>query len=180
MTLLLAFAPFIAFVIVERLAGTVPGLLAGTGVSALLILRDFLTPGRSSKILEIGTLILFGGLAGFALAAGANWPIVGVRLRVDVGLLAIVLASLALRQPFTLQYAREQVPREVWDSPQFLRVNTVITAAWAAAFAAMVAADLVMLYVPAVPVRFGIIATVLAIAAAAKFSAWYPERQAAS
>lgn len=179
MALLLAFAPFIAFVIVERLAGIGPGLLTGAGVSALLVLRDLLSPGRSSKILELGTFVLFAGLAVLALATGAQWPIAGVRLRVDAGLLAIVLVSLALRQPFTLQYAREQVPREVWDSPQFLRVNDVITAVWGAAFAIMVAADLVMLYVPTVPVRFGIIATVLAILAAVKFTDWYPRRQAA-
>lgn len=32
--------------------------------------------------------------------------------------------------PFTIQYAREQVAREFWDTPLFLRINQYITAVW--------------------------------------------------
>ncbi len=176
MGILLAFAPFIAFALVERIAGTAPGLVCGAAVSALLVLRDLLDRKKGLKILECGTLLLFGGLAAYALAVRPNWPIVGVRLAVDSGLFLIVLASVALRQPFTLQYAREQVAPEFWQTPQFIRTNYAITLAWAAAFAVMVAADIVMLYVPAVPMRAGIIVTILALVAAVKFTGWYPER----
>lgn len=99
----------------------------------------------------------------------------GVRLIVDAGLLLIVLVSLAIRKPFTLQYAREQVSKELWASPEFLRTNDVITAVWALAFAVMVAADWVLLTSDAPP-RFGIIATVLALVGAIKFTGWYPDR----
>jgi hypothetical protein len=97
-------------------------------------------------------------------------------LRVDLGLLLIVLVSLALRRPFTLQYAREQVPEEFWSSPQFVRTNYVITAVWALAFAVLVVADLILLYVPELPPRVGIIATIAALVGAIKFTSWYPER----
>ncbi|MEI9864304.1 MAG: hypothetical protein WDN00_07060 [Limisphaerales bacterium] len=60
----------------------------------------------------------------------------------------IVLISMAIRCPFTLQYAREGTPETLWREPEFIRVNYVITAVWAAAFAVMVAADLVMFYMP--------------------------------
>ena len=100
-----------------------------------------------------------------------------MRLRVDAGLLLIVLTSIALRRPFTLQYARESVPREFWDSPEFLRTNDVISAVWALAFAVMVAADLVMLYMPEIPQRAGIVATILALVGAVKFTGWYPDRR---
>lgn len=127
MGIMLAFAPFIVFAIVDRLVGSTDGLVAGAVVSAALLLRDWLTPGRSAKVLEIGTLLLFGGLALYALLGGANWSIVGVRLRVDAGLLAIVLISMAIGRPFTMQYAREEVAPEFWDSPEFRRTNYVIT-----------------------------------------------------
>lgn len=65
-----------------------------------------------------------------------------MRLRVDAGLFLIVLASIALRQPFTLQHAREKVAEALRNSPHFLRVFYAMTFAWALAFAAMVAADL--------------------------------------
>ncbi|MEI9997899.1 MAG: hypothetical protein WDO13_01360 [Verrucomicrobiota bacterium] len=89
----------------------------------------------------------------------------------------IVLVSLAIRQPFTLQYAREKVAPELWGSPVFVRTNDIITAVWAAAFGLMVAADLIMLYVPAVPIRVGVWVTILAIFGAYRFTEWYPSRK---
>ncbi|TDH57130.1 hypothetical protein E2C06_36050 [Dankookia rubra] len=176
MGILLAFAPFVAFATVDRLSGSTEGLVAGAVVSAALLLRDVMQ-GRTAKVLEVGTAILFGGLALYALLGRPAWSIIGVRLVVDTGLLLIVLASLAMRRPFTLQYAREQVAPELWDAPEFVRTNYIITAVWALAFAVMVAAELVLLYVPGIPPRAGIIAIILALVGAVKFTGWYPERQ---
>ena len=101
---------------------------------------------------------------------------IAVRLRVDLGLLLIVLASIALRKPFTLQYARERVSPEFWDRREFVRTKYIITAVWAAAFAVMVVAEAALVYVPAMPNRLGIVVTVLASVAAVKFTSWYPAR----
>src|SRR5882672_8976484 len=107
--ILLAFAPFIAFAVVDRLIGPTGGLIAGALTSAALLIRDWASAGKTLKILEVGTFILFGGLALYALLVGLTWTIVGVRLRVDAGLLIVVLITMAVGRPFTLQYAREQV-----------------------------------------------------------------------
>jgi len=176
METLLAFSPFIVYVVIERITGIMPGLVSAAVVSVALLLRDIISPNRTVKILDIGTAILFGGLAAYARFMTATWSIVAVRLRVDAGLLLIVLASITVRRPFTLQYARERVSREFWDSPQFVRTNYVITAAWAGAFAVMVVADLVMLYVPTLPRWVGIAATVGALYGAFSFTDWYPKR----
>lgn len=176
MGILLAFAPFIVFAIVDRIANPTAGLIAGALVSVALLLRDFLTPGRSPKILEVGTVALFGGLALYAVFGGAALSVIGVRLLVDSGLLLIVLASIAFRQPFTLQYAREQVAAELWNNPAFIRTNYIITGAWALAFTVMVVAELALLYVPNLPPRAGIIAIAIALVGAVKFTGWYPER----
>ena len=175
MAVLLAFAPFIVFAIVDRFAGGTAGLVAGAVVSAALALRDWLG-GRALKILEIGTVVLFGALACYALLSNPAWSIIGVRLRVDVGLLLIVLVSMLLRRPFTLQYAREQVAPELWDRPIFIRTNYIITAVWAGAFAVNVAAELTLLYAPGPANGLGVVATVLAIVGAFKFTDWYPKR----
>ena len=63
------------------------------------------------------------------------------RLAANGGLFAIALFSILVRNPFTLQYAREQVPREFWETPRFIWTNYIITGAWAIAFAVMAAAD---------------------------------------
>jgi hypothetical protein len=175
MGILLAFAPFIVFVIAEKLVGVTTGLVSGAAIAALLLLRAAITH-RSLKVLEVGTLILFSGLAIYAKIANPAWSIIAVRLRVDAGLLLVVLISLALRRPFTLQYAREQVSPEIWSSPQFIRTNYIITAVWAAAFAIMVIAEASILYMPTLSPRVGIIVTVLAIYGAFRFTDSYPKR----
>jgi hypothetical protein len=125
-------------------------------------------------------LVLFGGLALIAVFAKPAWSVAGVRLCVDAGLLLIVLVSMAVGRPFTLQYARERVAREFWDRPEFVRANTIITAAWALAFAAIVIADLALLCAPGVPPRLGVIVIILALAGAVWFTSWYPARMRAA
>jgi hypothetical protein len=177
--MLLAFAPFIAFAILNHFVSPTAALAVAALVSLGLIVREILL-GRSAKILEAGTCILFGGLAVYAYLSSANWPVVGVKLAVDVGLLAIVLFSLIVGRPFTIQYARESVPQELWDSPQFLRTNQVITLVWLAAFAALIVADLVLLYLPDVPHKVGVLLTIGALYGAFKFTVAYPDRAKAT
>jgi hypothetical protein len=176
MAIVLAFAPFIIFAALERLAGPVAGLSVGAVVSVILLLRDWMTSGHSPKILEVGTALLFCGLALYAIWGSASWSVIGIRLCVDVGLLLIVLVSMAVGRPFTLQYAREQVAPEFWSSPSFIRTNYIISGVWALAFAVMVIAELVLLYAPNLSPRAGIIAIILALVGAVKFTGWYPER----
>jgi hypothetical protein len=174
MGILLAFAPFIGFAIVDRLIGPTGGLIAGAVISAALLVRDWFTPKRAPKILELGTVVLFCVLALYAVLEGPTWSVIGVRLCVDIGLLVIVLVSMAVGRPFTLQYAREQVAPEFWSSPAFIHINYVITAVWAFAFAVMVVAELALLYAPDMPPRVGIVVIVLALVGAVKFTGWYP------
>lgn len=176
MQILLAFAPFIVFAILDRFVGAVSGLVAAAIVALLLLARDVLVTKRPPKILDIGTAVLFGGLALYSLIAKPAWSVIGVRVCVDCGLLAVVLLSIVFGKPFTLQYAREQVAPEFWDSPEFYRTNLVISSVWAVAFAVMVIAELLLLYSPNMPQRAGVIIIILALVGAVKFTGWYPDR----
>jgi uncharacterized membrane protein len=176
MNLLLAFTPFIVFVIVERLVGIAVGLAAGAVAAAALLMRDLVTPGHSVKLLELGTLLLFGGLTLLQLAIGEQWSIGDVRLRVDAGLLLIVLLTMMLGRPFSLQYARERVAPAHWNDPDFMRVNYVISGAWALAFGVLVVADVVIDVLPGLPRLGSVVAIVAALWAAAWFTGWYPEQ----
>lgn len=174
MGILLGFLPFITFAVLSGPLGVTAALIAGAVVSAVLIIRGRLA-GGSPKILEIGTVILFAALAVYAMIAGQAMSIIGVRLCVDAGLLAIVVISMLLRRPFTIQYAREQVPPKFWNNPRFVRVNYVITAAWAAVFLIMVIADAAMLYMPGLPTSIGVVVTIAALVAGVAFTKWYPK-----
>jgi hypothetical protein len=181
MNMLLAFAPFIVFAVVDRFAGSATGLAAGALISAALLSRDLFVSGRTPKILEVGTFILFGGLTLYVIfGGGIALSVIAVRLLVDSGLMLIVLASIAIRQPFTLQYAREQVAPDLWETPEFIRTNYVITGVWALAFAVMVMAELALLYVPDMPHRVGVVTIIAALYFAVKFTNWYPTRNVAA
>lgn len=176
MGILLAFAPFVIFAVLDRVVGPTAALAAGAVASAALVARD-LAGSRDMKVLELGTFVLFSGLALYTLLNRAHWSVIGVRLCVDAGLLLIVLGSMAAGRPFSLQYAREQVSPELWNQPKFIQTNYVITGVWALAFLVVVFAELALLYVPGLPPRVGILAIILALVGAVKFTGWYPDRE---
>lgn len=176
MRILVAFAPFISFAVVDRLVGSFAGLIAGAIVALLLLGRETLIQKRSPKILDVGTAVLFGGLLLYFVVAKPAWSVIAVRFCVDSGLLVIVLVSLMLKKPFTLQYAREQVSPALWDLPEFHRTNYIISSVWALAFAVMVLAEATILLAPQVPRRLGVFAIIIALVGAVKFTGWYPEQ----
>jgi hypothetical protein len=175
MNVILGFAPFIAFAVLTRVASVGLSLWAAAAIAAIMAARSRMA-GRSIKLLEVGTILLFGLLAIFLSFSKLHPSLAMVRIVVDGGLLAIALFSILLRQPFTLQYAREQVPPAVHRSPLFLSVNYRISAVWAAAFAAGLLADVAMEYAAGVPLWFDIAVIAATFAGAVQFTRWYPEQ----
>lgn len=173
MNILLGLAPFIVFFILMWLVSPLTGLAAALAVSFLLCFHEW-RRGKRVKVLELGSLLLFGTLVLYTLMAAPHWSVATVRLAVDGGLFTVVLVSLVIGTPFTLQYARERVPKEYWNSPLFFATNQRITGAWAATFAVMTAADAAAEYVEAIPLWIDIAATIAAFVAAVWFTQWYP------
>lgn len=173
MSILLSLSPFAVFFVLMRLHSPIAGLVGALAASLLLCAR-MRWRGEAVRILEVGSLVLFGVLTAYTWVAAPEWTVATVRLAVDAGLLAIVLVSLAIGRPFTLQYARERVPEAYWAMPLFLTTNRIITMVWAGAFAALVAADAAAEWVPAVPLWVDVAGSVAAFAAAVWFSRWYP------
>src|SRR5580658_1270224 len=173
MSILLGLTPFIVFFVLMRLVHPLAGLGAAFAVSVLMGFVQW-RRGESIKVLEVGSLVLFGALTLYTLIAAPQWTVATVRLAVDGGLFLVAAVSLLIRQPFTLQYARESVPQELWTSPIFFTTNVRITAVWTAAFAVMTAADAAAQYVEAIPVWVDIAATIAAFVGAFWFTRWYP------
>ncbi|MFB6806222.1 hypothetical protein [Streptomyces sp. NPDC056387] len=136
--------------------------------------------GSSWKLLELADLFFFAALAVVGLLASDNtrhWLETYAGEVSNIALVVIAFGSMAIRRPFTLQYAREQVDPAVWNTPTFLRTNYLITGVWGLAFlvAALAGAygDLV-LHNPN-NIWTGWIIQILAIVAALRFTAWYPD-----
>jgi len=174
MSILLGLSPFVTFFVLMRLATPIAGLVGAFVVSALLGVRVWWR-GESVKILEVGSLVLFGLLTGYTLTGAVQWTVATVRLAVDGGLLAIALVSLAIDRPFTLQYARERVPEQNWGLPIFLTTNRIITGVWAATFAIHVAADAAAQYVSTIPIWVDVVVSIAAFVGAVVFTRLYPE-----
>ncbi|AKD97822.1 MULTISPECIES: hypothetical protein [Rhodococcus] len=109
---------------------------AALGLS-LLILAASHRRGGTVKLLEVFDVVFFGVLAAIGLLASANtirwFELWGGELT-NIALVVFAFGSILLRNPFTLQYAKESTPEEYWTTPLFLRINYVITAVWALAF----------------------------------------------
>jgi hypothetical protein len=173
---LLGFAPFAAFILIENLFGTVPGLVAGLAASLALLAWEAVRGHRTINILEAGSAVMFAGLAILAVSEGRTWSVWEVRLYVDLGLALVVFLSVVLRRPFTLQSGRQAVSPDVAATTDFLRHNILLSSAWGLAFLGLAAIDLRMVAYPDTPARRGIILTVVVLAAAAKFTQWYVKR----
>ncbi len=139
----LAFIPWIVFSFAAQ--HSTPKLAA---VGALLI--SVLIAARSiragaAKLIELGAVVAF---VGFTVAAFTADPATGAFLaRYARAIAAAVLSTIAfgslLVTPFTEQYARESIPRELWSSPQFKHINRQLTTMWGLVFAAMVPAHVI-------------------------------------
>ena len=56
---------------------------------------------------------------------------------IAAGLLSTIAFGSLWLTPFTGQYARESVPRQLWSTSQFKQINRQLTTMWALIFAAM-------------------------------------------
>lgn len=174
MTLFLLLAPFGAFATLMLVASPTLSLFVAALVALAVIAYDVFR-GKSVKILMASSLVLFGALGCYELWSHGNWGTVAVRLAVDGGVLAIALVSIAIRVPFTVQYAREHVAPEVLLLPNFKRVNYILTWAWSAAFLLMLIADALMIYAPGLPLWVSVGIAFAARNAAVYFTKWYPQ-----
>jgi len=136
--------------------------------------------GGSWKILELSDITFFTlvGILGLVVSQSTldaldNWS----GEMSNVALTLIAFGSMLLGEPFTLQYAREESPRELWDNPVFIRTNYVITGFWAGAFlvAALAGAYGDLVLDNSNNLWTGWVIQTLAILVAIQFTDWYPK-----
>jgi hypothetical protein len=174
MTIFLILAPFGAFGLLMLVTTAAVSLFATAALSLAIIAYDVIR-GGSVKMFMTGAVIVFGALGCYITLVDGNWSGVAVRMAVDAGFLAIALLSIAIRLPFTLQYARETVDHEVTLLPGFMRANYIITWAWTGALVLMLVADILMIYLPSLPLWIGLAIAFAARNCAVYFTRWYPQ-----
>lgn len=178
MFLFFILAPFGVFALLMLVTTTAISLLVAAAISIGFVAHDMIR-GGSLKLFAAGTAIIFSTLAAYVIIIDGNWSGVVVRLAVDGGILAIALLSIAIRVPFTLQYARENVDAETLKMPGFIKANYVLTWAWTGALVLMLIADMLAVYAPSVPLWVGFAIAFAARNSAAYFTKWYPQHRRA-
>jgi hypothetical protein len=174
MTIFLILVPFGAFALLILVTSAPVSLFASAAICLAVIAYD-LVRGRSIKMLGAGSVILFGALGCYVTLVDPGISTSVIKLTIDAGVFAISLASIAFRFPFTLQYAREAVDAETARLPGFMKANYIITWAWTGAFLAMMAANVLMIYSPSLPLWSGLAIAFAARNSAGYFTKWYPE-----
>jgi hypothetical protein len=196
----IGFIPWIAFWVIGGQAtwetGTLAALLAAICVTMLSIgcrplvawttarpdgrrARPRPEPGRL-KLLDIATVVFFALLSLAALVTTRHdvSDLDKYSQAISSGALGIIaLGSIVFRHPFTIDYAKQKAPPEVWHTAVFKRINQVLSSVWAAVFlicallglaaqqnVAGGARDWLNWYIP-----------VAAIFLAFRFTKWYPE-----
>jgi len=172
MGILLGFAPFIVFAL---LAGLSIDLALWTALASAFVIgiRDF-AHTRLLRVLDMGSVVLFGLLALYTGFIQPSLSIPAVHLIVDSGLTIIALVSIVIGNPFTLDYAREQVPQEFWHTPLFLRTNYIVAGVWVLAFGAMTAVDAAATFNARFPLTLDLAASLATLALAVVFTTRYP------
>ncbi|MER5424975.1 hypothetical protein [Streptosporangium roseum] len=173
-------APWIIFSVLVGPGRFELSVVLALAVSVLLVVANRVVRRDASlKLLEVADVVFFAALTAVGLAASAGtrrWLETYAGEVSNIALVLIAFGSMALRMPFTLQYARERVDRAYWHSPDFLRTNYVITGVWGLAFLVAAVAggygDLVLRDPD--NLWTGWIIQIAAIIAAVRFTAWYP------
>jgi len=168
-------SPFMTFTALACVATLTDSLMAAALVSLAINVVDHLR-GRAPKAIGLVTTAVMSALAIYFVLAETEWSRTQIGMTFDVCIFAMALISIALRAPFTLQYARETTDAETQAEPAFVRVNYVLTAVWAAAMALMMAVDVLAIYVPSIPLWAGFALTFVLRGGAVQFTKWYPHR----
>ncbi len=154
--------------------------LALAAAVTLTALTHLVHRGSSWKLLELADITFFATMAVIGLLASEGtlrWLETYAGEVANIALAVIAFGSMAVRTPFTIQYAREQVDPSLWHTRGFLRTNYMITGAWGVAFLVAAAAGAIgdlVLHDPG-NIWTGWIIQILAIVAAVKFTVWYPD-----
>lgn len=170
MGIFLSFLPWIAFWILSGHDHYQIASLAAVVVVIFLNIRDI--KKGSIKILDLGTLIFFIALTVISFTSKATWIDHYSAPLSDAAMFLIALISLAIRKPFTMQYAYEKVDKKFWETPGFFKTNHTISVVWCIAFA--VNTGLCYFYVKH-PYMIDWVIHILVLVGAIKFTAWYPD-----
>jgi hypothetical protein len=196
-----SFVPWILFWVIGGPSTWETASIAALLAAALLTLMSIETPGgggvltallggdrtsrgydfRRIKLLDAATVVFFAALVVVSLLTSRHDvnQLDKYSQALSSGALGLIaLGSIVFGHPFTVDYAKESTPPQVWNTPVFKHINLVLTAVWTVVFLACAVLGLLAVhahtkglqdwlnwYIPIVLIVIGI-----------RLNTWYPHR----
>ncbi|MDO8953627.1 MAG: carotenoid oxygenase family protein [Gammaproteobacteria bacterium] len=130
--LLIDFLPWIAFALIM---GASPIRQDAAIILAFVMCAIFDRQHlKQGFILSWGSLLFFGFMLIAAVLFKNPWIDGHIFLLSNLVLAAIVGFSVLIRQPFTMQYAKEKVPEAFWGTALFRQINYSVSIIWGLSF----------------------------------------------
>jgi phytoene dehydrogenase-like protein/intracellular septation protein A len=146
------------------------GLVAAAGLVSWRWLKR-----HDVKTMEVVTLGYFAVHAILTLVIGSDFlktygPIVNSLI-----LAGMAFGTLAMKNPFTYQYAKEDWDKSYWTDPAFIKINEIITGVWGGIFLlnSLLGALAVFVF-PAQKILFAVILPNIGVVAGIVFSSRFP------
>lgn len=130
-----SFAPWIIFALAAKSTSYPAAVIGAIAVAAVVIGRA--VARRHVHLLDVASGACFLVLGAITLAvSSAHYAELAkyAQAGAHAALTLIVFGSIVFGHPFTESYARLTTPKEVWHTPEFRRVNRLISAVWGLAF----------------------------------------------
>jgi hypothetical protein len=168
----------VAWIVYGVLSGN--GHWIGAAIGALAVACAIVAHEYSKsavKIMNCTTMAFFAFALVTTIAVGP-WLFKSYNIWLTWAVFAVVAwTTLLIGFPFTIQYAREQAPREIWDHHLFHRLNVILTVVFGLIFTINSGLGLIALKTGYL-LSLGLIVPVALLTAGMVFSAVYPKRYA--
>jgi hypothetical protein len=130
-----SFAPWMAFLTGVRVGNVYWGAGIGAAV-AIVVLARALSRRKAHLFDYVGVIYFIGMLILLAILHPDDIGTWGryAQAVAHGSLCVIVFGSVLVNRPFTEGYAREQAPKEIWNSAAFRAFNRKISVVWGLAF----------------------------------------------
>jgi all-trans-retinol 13,14-reductase len=166
----------VAWIVYGVLSGN--GHWIGAAFGALAVALAIVAHEYSRNAVKIMncTTVAFFAFALITTIAVGPWLFKNYNIFLTWALFAVVTwVTLMIGFPFTIQYAREQAPREVWDHPLFMRLNVILTVVFGLIFSVNAGLGVIALMTGHLLV-LGLVVPISLLIAGMVFSAQYPKR----
>ncbi|MBF6560970.1 MAG: hypothetical protein IVW56_11820 [Candidatus Binataceae bacterium] len=165
----------VAWIVYAVLSGGghwIAGSLGGLAIALAIAGQEYRR--HATKIMSCTTAAFFVFSLVTTIAAG---PMLFKHYNISLtwAVFAIVTwVTLLIGFPFTIQYAREQTPPEVWKEPLFMRLNVILTVVFGVVFTVNAGLGVLALKTGHL-LTLGLLLPLSLLAAAIVFSARYPK-----